>query len=155
VIKRIVVLMVLAALAWPIVSSAQCPVNSGWWVYENPSKSIKLKFHVKPEGTKVDSLEFALHSVCDISGTRKFTSSGRTITCAPWGFTWSLTCNSTTWTDGFNLSVAFTDTQQATAVLDIVTWFNGCAVCRAVETPGVVGTAVSTWGRIKALYDSQ
>lgn len=154
-IRLIVALMALTFLGHPTASTAQCPVNSGWWVYQNPSKSITLKYHVKPEGTHVDSLEITLHSVCSVSGTRKYTCSGKTITCEPWGFTWSLTCDGATWTDGFNLAVTFTETYQSTAVLDIVTWFNGCSVCRALETPSVVGTAVSPWGRIKALHDSQ
>lgn len=154
-IRLIAALTALAALVLPTASTAQCPVDSGWWVYQNPDESIRLKFHVKPGGTQVDSLEFTLHSVCYISGTRKSVSSGKNITCAPWGFTWSLNCNAATWTDGFNLTVTFTDTQNSTAVLDIVNWFNGCTVCRALENSSIVGTDVSTWGRIKALYDSQ
>ncbi len=154
-IRFIVALMVFAVLGQPTASTAQCPVESGWWVYQNPSGSIILKFHVKPEGTKVDSLEFTLHSICYVSGTRKYTSSGKTITCAPWGFTWFLACDGSTQTDGFGLAVTFTDTQNSTAVLDMVNWFNGCVVCRAFESLSVVGTAVSTWGRIKAFYDSQ
>jgi hypothetical protein len=153
--RSIVALIAFAVLGLPIASTAQCPVEPGWWVYENPSGSIKLKFHVKPEGTKVDSLEFTLHAVCSVSGTRKYTCSGKTITCAPWAFTWSLACDAPSWTDGFDLTVTFTDEQNSTGVLDIVNWFNGCTVCHALEGSSVVGTAVSTWGGIKAQYDSQ
>lgn len=153
--RVIIALIAFVALWQPTASTAQCPVNSGWWVYENPSHTIKLKFHVKPEGTQVDSLEFSLHSVCSVSGTRSFTSAGRPITCEPWGFTWPMACNVSSWTDGFNLAVTFVDEQHSAVTLDIVTWFDGCAVCRALETSGVVGTAISTWGGIKALYDSQ
>lgn len=152
-VRSIFVLTVLSFLVLPTMSNAQCPVESGWWVYQNPENSIKLKFHVKPGGTQVDSLEFTLHSVCYISGTRRSVSTGKNITCAPWGFTWSLNCNPATHTDGFDLTVTFTDTQNSTAVLDIVNWFISCAVCRALENSNVVGTDVSTWGRIKALYE--
>lgn len=150
-----VALIVLAVLAIPIASAAQCPVEPGWWTYQNPGGSVKLKFHVNPEGTKVDSLEFSLHSVCDVSGVRDYTCAGRTITCEPWGFTWSVSCEPATWTDGFDLAVTFTDAQQASAILDIITWYNGCETCRALETPDVVGAATPTWGGIKALYESR
>jgi hypothetical protein len=153
--RLVVALMALATLGISTASTAQCPVNQGWWTYKSPDNRVRIKFHVKPEGTQVDSLEFTLHSVCAVSSTRRFTSSGRTITCAPWGFSWSLSCDPPSWTDGFYLSVTFTEAEHASAVLDIVMWFEGCAVCRALETSGVVGTRASTWGGIKALYDSQ
>ena len=143
-----------AAVLLPTASTAQCPVEPGWWVYQSPDDRIKIKFHVKPAGTAVDSLEFTLHSVCAVSGTRSYTSPGRPIICSPWGSSWSVSCDIPSWTDGMILWVTFTDAQHAAIVLDIVTWFNGCVVCRALETSGCVGTAASTWGGIKALYDS-
>lgn len=150
------VLFVVAALALigrSPAAVAQCPVNAGWWVFQSPDKRIKLKFHVKPSGTSVDSLEIGLHAVCNSTGTKSFTSSGQAISCAPWRFTWSQACNAELWIDGFNLEVMFLDQHQAAATLDIVTWYEGCAVCRALTTSIIVGTAPSTWGDIKTLYD--
>jgi hypothetical protein len=152
--RLVIAVTVLAALLLPAASSAQCPVEPGWWVYKAPDNSVKLKFHVKPEGAAVDSLEFTLHSVCAVSGTRRYTSAGKPITCNPWGFAWSVSCDVPSWTDGMNLWVTFTDAQHSDVVLDVVMWFEGCVVCRALETAGCVGTAVSTWGGIKSLYDS-
>ena len=152
-IRLVIVLAILAVLLPPIAAAAQCPVETGWWVYQTPDNRVKLKFHVKPDGSAVDSLVFTLHSVCAVSGTRSYTSPGRPITCDPWGFAWSYPCDVPSWTDGFNLWVTFTDEQHSSVVLDVVMWFEGCVVCRAVEATGCVGTAVSTWGGIKALYD--
>ena len=153
--KLIVALLTLAVLGQSTASMAQCPVTPGWWVYENLDNSEKIKFHVKESGTSVDSLEFTLHNICSVSGTRRFTCPGKTISCSPWRFTWAAGCNPSTWTDGFNLEVIFTDAENSMAVLDIVTWYNGCAVCRAVETAAAVGAEASTWGIIKSLYRSR
>jgi len=153
--KLIVALLALAVLGQSTASIAQCPVAPGWWVYESPDQSEKIKFHVKESGTAVDSLEFTLHNVCSVSGTRRSTSPGKAITCSPWGFTWTSACNPSTWTDGFILAVTFSDTEHSAAELDIVTWWDGCAICRAVETSNIVGTDASTWGLIKSLFDSR
>lgn len=153
--KLIVALLTLAVLGQSDASMAQCPVTPGWWVYKNLDNTEKIKFHVKESGTKVDSLEFTLRNICSVSGTRRFTCPGKAITCSPWKFTWAQACDPSTWTDGFNLEVIFTDAENSMAVLDIVTWYNGCAVCRAVETAAAVGAEASTWGIIKSLYRSR
>jgi hypothetical protein len=104
---------------------------------------------------EVDSLEFTLNSVCGVSGTIKSSSSGKAIACAPWGFTWSASCNSTLHFDGYNLAVTFTDAEHSTAVLDIMKWTNNCTACGALNVSGLVGIEVRTWGRVKASYDPQ
>jgi hypothetical protein len=153
--KRLLLLLfVSAAAVWPSVTAAQCPVEPGWWTYRSGDGRVTLKFHVRPAGTSVDSLQFVLHSVCNSTGTKTFASPGKPISCAPWGFTWTQACNTELWIDGFDLEVSFSDSQRAGAILDIVTWFEGCAVCRALTTTNIVGTSPSTWGGIKTLYDS-
>jgi hypothetical protein len=147
---------VFAVLARPIASSAQCPVNAGWWTYEAPNGKAWVYFHVKPSGTAVDSLEFALHGICEASYIKKFVSSGVTITCDPWGFTWSSECIPGMFIDGFDLTVIFVDSQWAQATLDIkIAYYTGCSVCRALEISGVVGANESTWSRIKASSDTR
>jgi len=154
-VRRLIVsLIALVALGLSTASTAQCPVGSGWWVYQTPDGLTNLKFHVKPGGTAVDSLEFTLNAICGTTGTTKSSTSGKAITCEPWGFTWSSSCNTMPpYKDGFDLTVTFTDTQTSTTVLDVKKWINSCASCRALDNSSVVGTEMSTWSLIKALYD--
>ena len=130
-IERIAILMMLAALGVSTASHAQCPVSPGWWVWESPNGLNKLAFHVKPGGMEVDTLEYTLSPVCGISGSSRFIRSGEAITCVPWGFTWTSSCNTILHMHGHEATITFIDSETSTAVLDINNWLNNCVACRA------------------------